>query len=176
MIGPDVLMRWLQRNLINAVIVLVFIIVAVKVNSAQQQEIAQLTQQRDDEKQKNEILAQIAQSEKSLKKSARLVNNKQLDKIIDDINMKAASAGISIAQINPRPEEKLPNSIYKKYGYDLSINAPSYHAIGMFVSSLEKSEALYSVDSISFRSEYERDRNKFKVVAEMTVSTIWLVE
>jgi len=176
MINPDMFMKWLQRNLINTVIVLVFVIVAVKVHSAQQQDIATLTQQRDEEKQKNEILAQIGQSEKSLKKSARLVNNKQLDKVIDDINMKAAEAGISISQINPRPEEKLPNSIYKKYGYDLSINAPSYHAVGLFISSLEKSEALYSVDTISFRSEYQRDRNKFKVVAEMTVSTIWLVE
>lgn len=172
----DQLMKWLQRNMFNVVIMVVFVFIAVKVHSTQQSELAEITRQRDEEKEKNDILAQIAQSEKLLKKSARFINSKQLDTLIDDINMKAAAAGISIQQLNPRPEEKLPGNIYKKYAYDLSIVAPSYHAIGLFINSLEKAPALYTVDAIAFRSEYERERNKFKVVATMTVSTLWLME
>lgn len=172
----ELTMKWLQRNMFNVVVVVVFVFIAMKVHSVQQQDLAEISRQRDEEKQKNEVLSQIAQSEKMLKKSARLINNKQLDKVIDDINMKAAAADISIQQITPRPEEKMPGNVYRKYAYELSIVAPSYHAVGLFINSLEKSTAFYTVDALSFRSEYERDRNKFRVLATMTVSTIWLME
>ncbi|HOW42674.1 MAG TPA: hypothetical protein P5110_07795 [Candidatus Omnitrophota bacterium] len=179
MIDQTKIVSWIQKNIINLVVLGVLIVVAVIVYQKKQEEIAALRVDIETAQKTNQILAELGGLEKKAKELRKVINVKDPQKIVDKLNGIAKQAGVTITSLKPKTESKAPqdpNKPFIRYAFDVVVSAENYHANGKFISLLEQSPDMYTVDRMGFRPIYKDEGNKFRLEITMEISTIMMKE
>ncbi len=164
-----------KNNAANIVFIIICLIVAGRIHSAQNQKNAAINERIKTESSRNTVLADISRTEKQLGGIKKLVNKKDMNTIVPSLQMIARDNSITVVSLKPQPEKTFAD--YVKYTYDISITG-TYHTIGKFVSKIESSPDVYFVEGMNFRSSVEsKDKDKKDILGvDMRISTIKIKE
>lgn len=163
-----------KNIIVNAGIILAAIFIAFKIYSSQGPEIVLLNQAIEEEKNKNDVLEKIEKKDKELKEYIKFINQKERSSIINIISDMARLSAVEIISIRPMKEENV--SFYIKLNYDLKLLSNSYHNIGKFVSLLESSPDIFSLERITMGQQTAQagERGMEKINADLSISTIFM--
>jgi Tfp pilus assembly protein PilO len=161
-----------KNKILNGAMVAVALFVAYRVYQNQEKTFVSLTTKRDVEIKKNQVLEEICQLDSKINAAKKSVNNKDTSSVINTIANIAKGNEIKIISI--RPEKESGTEIYRKYPFELSISADSYHAIGKFISALENHPDIYYVALIRIKPQifWQDEKQVEKISANLSVYTI----
>ena len=160
-----------KKTIINTALVLSVLIISSNIYSRLSRINVKIKDQVVLETKRNNLLKQIAASEKNIAYYKELLKNKEATTVITAVNIFAQDAGLDIASV--KPESLADNPIYSKLAIRISIlaDADSYHKIGDFISKLESSNDLYKVEGFYIRpyiQEAERGLSVEIIVSRIT--------
>lgn len=157
-----------KDKLLSVGIALFFLVVTLNIYKDQTQKIQALTQSRDTEIKKNEILAKISKSEKVLTTQKSFFAKKDISSVIQTINGIAKEYNIKISGMKPNAE--IRTTVYTKYPFELTITADTYHSVGKFISKIENHPDRYFIDRMVMR--YTAVGKESGIAADITFSTM----
>jgi Tfp pilus assembly protein PilO len=165
-----------KNKILNIAIIILAVIIANNTYKKQANIIASLKQNKDTEIKKNEALGSIGQLEKKMNAYKNSLIKKDNSLIMSAINDIAKDSGIKITSFRPEPE--ILYAVYVKYSYSLSINAKDYNSVGKFISKIENSPDIYTVDSVNIRPLPQgqgevKEEETYKIAVELILSTVW---
>lgn len=153
---------------LNSAVIIFALFIGNGIRKIQAKNITLLTENKNDAIKKNETLGRIDQLQKIINSYKNIVNKKDVSLAINTLGNIAQDASINIVSLKPQGEHAYAD--YVTYPFRLLIEAANYHAIGKFISKLENSGDIYTVDSISIS---KRDTGKGnKLSAEVQLSTV----
>lgn len=166
-----------KNKIINGGIILLAVIIGYNLYSGQAKTVDSLKGNKETELKRNEILNGISTSENQISKYKNFVNKKDVSSLINSLATLANNAKVKITSVKPLGVIDFP--VYTKSQFQLQINALNFAVLGKFISDLENSDDIYTVDAITIfpvsasaeRPEVESNQ-KEKLSAEMKVSTI----
>jgi hypothetical protein len=138
---------------------------------SQQQKLAVLRVQGEEEQKKNEVLTVISGIEKQFASYKEQVNVKDASNVVDVMRKVAKLYSVKILSLRPGAPVEMP--VYTIYPYEMSIITNDYHVLGKFISALESHKDMYFINNISMQlvpSEVPGEPEK--VQASLDVSTI----
>jgi Tfp pilus assembly protein PilO len=160
-----------KNNTANIVIIIISLIVAGRIHGMQAANTAILNEQIKSESSRNTVLADISRTEKQLSGIKKLVNKKDMNSVVSNLQTIARDSSVTIVSLKPQAEKTVADHI--RYPYDLTVSG-TYHKIGKFVSKLESSPDIYMVESMNFRAPAEtKDKDKKELLnVEVKIATI----
>jgi Tfp pilus assembly protein PilO len=168
--NTDVLIKKIQGNMVNIVILGVSIFIAFKIYHGKQNEFNALKEKQGNEIKKNEVMQDIDKLQKDIETMKKVVNNKVISDVISKLGNIARESQIKIVFIKPQPEMVLSGGVYSKYPFEMSVTTNSYHKIGNFIGRIEKSAELYKVEDLTISSNSKTSEDK--ISAKIALSTI----
>ena len=165
-----------KNKILNILIIIVALFFARRIYIIQTKNINSLSEKKDAELKRKELLEDISQAEKKVGSYKSVINNKDISLVINTLRNIARDSSIKIVSIKPQTEQDY--LVYTKYFFDLVITAGDYHRIGKFMSKIESHPDIYIVENISIRSNLEakmRGKDKIdKLTVNLRLSTILL--
>lgn len=162
-----------KNQMVNIVIIALSLIIANNIHKAQNRIVESLRAEKEEAIKKGEVLAEINQLEKKIDVYKKGLTKKDASVLINNINNLARESDIKIVSLRPQEEKDYP--AYIQYSFSMVISALDYHQVGKFVSKLESSPDIYTVDSLNLRpstGEVEGVRPS-EVTADLILSTIF---
>lgn len=165
-----------KNKILNILIIIVALFFANRIYINQTKNINSLSEKKDAELKRKELLEDISQAEKKIGSYKSVINNKDISSVINTLRNIARDSSVRIVSIRPQIERDYP--VYTKYPLDLVITAGDYHRIGEFMSRIESHPDIYIVENISIRPNLEaemrgKDRTD-KLTVNLRLSTILL--
>jgi Tfp pilus assembly protein PilO len=166
----------------NLVILLIAGIVALNIYQRQNKKITSVLKLHKDQSEKNELLLQIDDINKSIESYKENFGYRDRREIINMITNIARSSGVNILALRPQEKaKKVKSEIYDKVFFDVDIQANSYHEIGKFISRLESNPVIFIVESIVIEPTSDTKRTKKteleieleKLGARLTISQLF---
>ena len=114
-------------------------------------DLASLNQQRQTEIKKNAVLEDVSKLEKRLNAYKNFLVKKDTGLVIGTLSDMAKATGIEISSIQPETEQEFLT--YTKVSFSLEMYADNYHALGEFISKMESSPDIYTVEDINIRTQ-----------------------
>ena len=149
MISHDLIER--NKNvIINFGVIIVALVIALQLFNSANSQIRSLVQQQNSELAKNKVVEDIAVLENKTEAYKKVFVKKDLASIMDIISAIAKDTLVKIVSVKPYAEEALEN--YFNSSFIITLNAPSYHALGNFISKIENHEDIYLVSDINIAS------------------------
>jgi Tfp pilus assembly protein PilO len=164
----DILNRHREKILYPLVSVLV-LIAALNIFKSQSLRAQFLKKQVKQETDKNEVIATISQSEKTIASYRDLLNKKDISTMMNTLTAIAKAQNLYIVSMKPAAVENYP--VYQKYPVSLIIHSLSYHALGKFINAVEKHPDMYIIDKMSIRP-VDSDTVEYSVVMDIQLSTV----
>jgi hypothetical protein len=127
-----------------------------------------LTQQEGNELEKNKVAEDIVFLEKKTDIYKNTFVKKDLPVVMDIISGIAKDTSVKIVSIKPYAEEALDN--YLNVSFAVTLSAPSYHALGRFISELENHKDIYLVSEINITSSSSNIQDDDKKAEELNVN------
>lgn len=171
----DIQNAWIQYRdkVVNIIIIIAAVFFAFKIYITQMKTITSLSQAKDVEMKKNELLKGIGEIEQKLNLYYDFVNKKSMTAIIDIIGDIAEKSLVKITSLRPAIEEEQP--LYVKYPFDLRLEADSYHKIAGFISKIESHPDIFLIESAAITPELSQSElQPDKVVVVLRITTILL--
>lgn len=164
-----------KNKVVNIILIILALLIANNIYKTQAKNIATLREKKDAELKKNAVLKEIVKLEKKITAVKNMVNNKDISTVINTLGNIAKESSVKIVSLRPQTERDYP--FYVKYSFDLNVMSSSYHPIGKFISKLENSADIYTVDLINIRpisAQYipQTEATTDKINVELKVSTI----
>ncbi|MDD2688761.1 MAG: type 4a pilus biogenesis protein PilO [Candidatus Omnitrophica bacterium] len=157
-----------KNKLLNIAVIILALILTYNIYKQYLADKASLEQKKEMELKKRTALENISQLELKIQSYQNLLSEKGASVLINNINSLAKDSGVKI--ISVRPAEKVQEEEYIKFPFELVINAPSYHAVGNFVSKLESSPEVFLVEVVKIR----QDSGEKSLSADLRVTNIVL--
>lgn len=149
MISHDLIERN-KNTIINFAVIIIALVIALQLFKSTNNQINSLIQQQNSELAKNKVVEDIAVLEKKSEVYKKVFVKKDLASIMDIISVIAKDASVKILSVKPYAEEALEN--YFNSSFIITLNAPSYHALGSFISKIENHDDIYLVSDINITS------------------------
>jgi len=143
----------LERNkvkIINFGVIILALIIALQFYRSANNRISSLIQQQNNEREKNKVVQEISGIEKKTEAYKKVFVKKDLASIMEVISGIAKNTSVKIVSIKPYAEEMLDN--YLNSSFLITLNAPSYHALGDFISKIENYKDIYLISDMSINS------------------------
>ena len=96
------------------------------------------------------MVQDIAVLEKRADGYKKFFVKKDLASVMDIVSGIAKDASVKILSVKPHAEEALDN--YVKSSFLITLTAPTYHALGDFISRIENHKDIYLVNEINVNS------------------------
>jgi Tfp pilus assembly protein PilO len=160
-----------KNKAVNLIVLFAGVIVALQLYKGNLKKMEALRLEQENEKKKNELLAQISGLEAKLDTFKNTLARKDVNTVMNAITMLAQETGLKIMSFRPSIDQ--PYDEYVKSPYSLEVSAPDYHALGRFVSRVESSQDLYVVDRMSIRPSTMDSK---ELVADVVLATVALAE
>lgn len=160
-----------KNVVLNVVIVAVAALIAFNIYKKQETNKAALNVKIKEEKQKSVVLEEISKEEKNVSAYKKLLYKKDSTLVMATVTNMAKGFGIQIISVKPVAE--IRQAEYVKFPFVMTVSAPTYHALGKFISTLENSKDVYIFDSVDI-STSENEANK--LTATLMLSTIALTD
>lgn len=139
-----------KNKIINIGVIILVIIMAFQLFRSTNSQISSLIQQQNNELEKNKAVEEIAILEKKAELYKGVFVKKDLASIMDTISGIAKHSLVRIISVKPFAEEARGD--YFNSSFLITLNAPSYHALGDFISKIENHKDIYLVSEISINS------------------------
>ncbi|MFH1190914.1 MAG: type 4a pilus biogenesis protein PilO [Candidatus Omnitrophota bacterium] len=139
-----------KNKIINIGVIILVIIIVFQLFRSTNSQIISLVQQQNNELEKNKALEEIAVLEKKAELYKRMFVKKDLASIMDTISSIAKHSLVKIISVKPHAEEARGG--YLNFSFLITLNAPSYHALGDFISKIENHKDIYLVSEIGVNS------------------------
>ncbi|MFA5725796.1 MAG: hypothetical protein WC937_06035 [Candidatus Omnitrophota bacterium] len=136
-----------RNKAVNIGVILVFLIVAGNIHKGSLARIESLKAKISEEGKKSGELLKINQLEGRIMGYKKLLAKKEASLVMGNISDIAKSMGVEVLSVKPLRKE-LPGADYTKDVFDVSVNAPSYDALARFISGVESSSNVYTIDNI----------------------------
>ena len=134
-----------------------------------------LEQKEANEVRKNAVLEDIQQLELKIQNYKNFVNRKDISVAMNLMSEIAQSFSLNVISIRPQMRQAKP--LYVRHFFDLKLEANHYHDLGKFISKLESSRELYSVENLKISPMWDiLDQTRKYLTVDLTVSTILLKE
>lgn len=182
MLNTSDLLQKHKNKLVNAAVIVFALIVANNIYGIYARKLDILQVQTENEMRKNQVLSTISQSEKKINAYKQLINSKDLSTVLNTISNLAKDFSVSIISVRPRGEVNY--SAYTRYGYEMTVLARDYHALGKFIGKLEDSPDIFMVYSVSLQPVDRRQEEPKetggnpgdgrKLKAELVINTVWV--
>lgn len=140
----------IERNkdkIINFGVIILAVVIALQLYRSTNDQVNFLIQQQSSELEKNKVVEDIAILEKKAQVYKKVFVKKDLASIMDIVSGIAKNASVKIISVKPYAEAALGN--YFNSSFLIMLNAPSYHALGDFISKIENHKDVYLVSDIS---------------------------
>lgn len=162
-----------KNTIINIAVIVVALIIAQKIYGSQMRVVETLKSQKEAEIKKNEVLANIVQSENKINAYKNLINTKEVTSLMNHISDIARDSEVKILSIEPASE--IDAGAYINKSFHLSIKTQDYHKIGEFIAKLENSPDIYMINDLNINAGRNTiNKDKDNVSAQITVSTMLL--
>lgn len=148
----DLLLKGKKKTLSIGIIIFTLITTLV-IYGIQAKKIGSLQLEKEAEIKKNEILNDISQTEKKIRRHGNILKRKDASVVIESINEIAKGANVKITSIKPHPEKA--EVLYIRYPFAIVFSADSFHLVGKFISKMENHPNAYFVDSLRIRQVEE---------------------
>jgi uncharacterized protein YxeA len=149
MINYDLFER--NKNLIiNIAIVILAMIIAFQFHKSANDKIDSLVQEEKLEQEKNKVAENIAILEKKAEAYKKVFVKKDLASVMDTLSGIAKDTAVKIISVKPSVEETQDN--YTAFPFLITLDAPSYHALGDFISKIENHKDIFLVNDIVINS------------------------
>ena len=132
---------------ISAAIIIVFLVIAINIYRGSSNRVESLKTKISEENKKSGELEKINQLEKKIAGYKRLLTKKEASLVMGNINDIAKGSGVEVLSVKP-PQKELSGIDYTKDVFEVSLNAPNYDALAGFISNIESSGNVYTVDNI----------------------------
>jgi len=157
-----------KNTAINAGIVILACVIALNIYKVQAQKARNLKAAGEVEEKKNVLLNDINKLAKEYATYNNMLGMKEVPVLINNLGEIAKTSGVRIVSIKPAPP--LPQPIFVKYPFELSISAETFHALGSFISKVESSTNIYTIDYLDIKPG--KEGNKSVLVASIRVSAL----
>jgi len=161
-----------KNNIISVAVIIAALIVANNIYQGQASAVAALKAQKGVETKKNELLSSISQLEAKFGKYKKLLNSKTSSAVINTLNTIAKDTKVTITSLKPGEEKKV--AFYTRYPFTLSVKTANYHLLGDFISKLESSPDVYTVELLSIAKQATDETSGVMLTAQIELSTIVL--
>jgi hypothetical protein len=139
-----------KSKVINLGVIILALVIAFQFYRSNNEQISALIQQQNNELEKNKVIEDIAILEKKADQYKKVFVKKDLASIVSIISGIAKDSLVKIVSVKPYAEETLDNHINSSFL--ITLNAPSYHALGNFISKIENHKDIYLVSEIGVNS------------------------
>ncbi len=136
--------------IINAVVIIVALIIAFQFYKNSSNQIEDLVRQQNEAIEKNKVTQEIASLEKKAEQYRGNFVRKDLASVMDIVSGMAKSSSVRILSVKPYSEEPMDN--YLNSSFMITMRAPSYHALGDFISKIENDKDVYLVSEVSINA------------------------
>lgn len=142
-----------KNMVLNILIIAIACFIAFNfVYKGQESSLKNLMAQKEAEQKKNVVLKSIGQIEKNFSDYKNLLPPRDASQTMNTINGLAGDAGLNVISFRtPKTEDK--DQDYVKTIFEMSLGAPSFHALGKFISSLENNQEVLIVESVDITSQ-----------------------
>ncbi|MCX5699034.1 MAG: type 4a pilus biogenesis protein PilO [Candidatus Omnitrophica bacterium] len=143
----------IERNInkiINFGVIILALVIALRLHKSANDQVSSLIQQQNNELEKNKVIEEIAALEKKAEIYTKVFVKKDLAGIMGVISDIAKDTSVKIVSVKPYAEDELEN--YFNSSFLITLTAPSYHALGDFISKIENHKDIYLVSEISINS------------------------
>ncbi|MDD2679838.1 MAG: hypothetical protein PHO03_03430 [Candidatus Omnitrophica bacterium] len=158
-----------KNKVVNVVLVILFLIFAANIYKGSLNRAGSLRAKISEENKKSGELEKINQLENKITVYKRLLSRKEASLVMDNISGIAKGAGVEVLSVKP-PQKELRGVDYTKDIFEVNLNAPSYDALAGFISGIESSINVYTVDSIVIN--YKPGTGKKGLTANVKISSI----
>jgi len=140
-----------NKNIIlNFGIILIALFIAFQIYKSEEGQINALIQQKSDELKKNKASEEIAGFEKKIDAYKKVFVKKDFGSVMNAISNIAKDSSVRIISMRPGDEEKLAD--YIRSTFLITLSTPSYHALGNFISQVERDKDIYFVSEVNIIS------------------------
>lgn len=143
----------IERNksvIVNFAIIILALVIALQLYKSASNQITALIEQQNNELEKNKVAAEIASLEKKAEAYKKVFVRKDLASVMDIISSIAKDSSVKILSVKPSAEETLDN--YLSSSFLITLNVPSYHALGDFISKIENHQDICLVSEVKINS------------------------
>ena len=158
-----------KNKVVNLGVLLLSGYVALMIYQSQNAKVVNLSNAKEMEIKKNEVLTEISQQQAIFNNYKSFVNAKDAAQLSDAISNIAAAANAKIVSFRPMTEENFP--VYSRFPFDIRVETNDYHSLGRFIGSLESHQYLYDVESLKITAQ-PPDKGKVRLVADLKISSI----
>ncbi|MDP2830695.1 MAG: type 4a pilus biogenesis protein PilO [Candidatus Omnitrophota bacterium] len=162
-----------KNKIINFAVIILVLVIALQFHRSANDRISLLIQQQNNELEKNKVVEDIATLEKKAEVYKKVFVKKDIASIMDTITGIAKDTSVKILSVKPYAEEALDNHLSSSFL--ITLNAPSYHALGDFISKIENHKDIYLVSEVSINSavsNLEAARANVDLGVSLKISTI----
>lgn len=156
-----------KSQILNVGVILLVFFVAFKFYQSAQSKITELNLKKQIEINKNQAAESVLGSESILESYKGILVKKDISSVMNTVADLAKTSNLKVVSIKPGDKETFKD--YIKLSFNLVVNAPSYHALGKFVSQMESQKDIYLVDAIVIDSA-NVDQNSAAVGTNLTVN------
>ena len=139
-----------KNKIINFGVIILALVIALQLHRSANHQVSSLIEQQNHELEKNKVVVDIVALEQKALGYKKVFVKKDLASIMDAISVIAKNTSVKIISVKPYAEEVLGN--YLNSSFLITLNAPSYHALGDFISRIENHKDIYLVSELSINS------------------------
>lgn len=139
-----------KNKIINFCVIILALVIAFKFYKSANDQVGSIIQQQNNELEKNKVIEDIVTLEKKAEVYKKLLVKKDFASIMDMISGIAKNTSVKIVSVKPYAEERFDN--YFSYSFSITLNVPSYHVLGDFISKIENYKDIYLISEISINS------------------------
>ncbi len=143
----------LERNknvILNFAVIILSLVIALQLYRSANSQISTLTQQKNDELEKNKVVEDIAGLERKAEAYKKVFVKRDLASVMDVISGIAKESSVKIISVKPFGEDSLGN--YLNSAFLINFSASSYHVLGDFISRIENHKDIYQVSEVNINS------------------------
>jgi Tfp pilus assembly protein PilO len=139
-----------KNKIVNLGIIILALIISFKIYQSSNVQVGSLAKAQNDELEKNKVIANIASFEQKVEAYKKVFVKRDLSSVMDVVSGIAKSASVRLVSVKPSAEEVMDN--YLNSSFLITLTAPSYHALGDFISKIENHSDIYLVSDVSVNS------------------------
>lgn len=161
-----------RKILINSALIILALIISINTYSRGSRIRTVVKEEVNLETKKNDIMSQIAGTEKKILAYRDLLKERDISLVINNISHIAHDSGLKIIVVKPEHQKDL--GVYQLLFAHLTVLAENYHKIGEFISKLESDTGLYKIDylRITLNERNVPGETNFNLFVDLVITVI----
>jgi Tfp pilus assembly protein PilO len=157
-----------KEHVLNIIIIIIALIIAFNNFKAKTRDLVLLKAKLNTEVKKNDVLKDVSRLGEITTSLKNNINNKAISSVINTLGNIANEAGVKIILIKPYNENY--QGVYTRYPFESVVSSNSYHGVGKFISLIENSPDIYTVENLVITSNPKEGEDR--ILTKLILNTI----